>query len=287
MKLNQEIYITALDAAIAAGDAIMKIYSRKFEVELKTDGSPLTLADRQANDIIIDKLAGTGIPVISEEKPIPPFEERKKFAYFWLIDPLDGTKEFIKRNGEFTVNISLIRNNYPVFGVLTAPALNYGYIGSVEFGAFKMTDLTTVNKSIENCNSDFQSLVKDFEELHPVVPDKHQIIVSSRSHCNHGNTEIIKKLFKDPEKLKTIKAGSALKFGYLAEGKAHFYLRNDSINEWDTAAGHALLNAAGGHLLTWPAGEFMLYNKKEMRNPAFVACGNKELLEFFKAKFTL
>ena len=117
--------------------------------------------------------------------------------------------------------------------------------------------------------------------------------LGSRVVVPFGSREVIgiicgiKQQDSAPEKLKTIKAGSALKFGYLAEGKAHFYLRNDSINEWDTAAGHALLNAAGGHLLTWPAGEFMLYNKKEMRNPAFVACGNKELLEFFKAKFTL
>lgn len=287
MIVHPELYITALGAAIAAGDAIMKIYSQKFDVELKTDGSPLTLADRQANKIIVDMLAFTGIPVISEEKPIPPFEERKNFAYFWLVDPLDGTKEFIKRNDEFTVNIALIRNNYPVFGVLTVPALNYGYIGSIEYGAYKMSNLTTVNKNIKNCHADFESLVNDFEELNPVVPEKHRIIVSSRSHYNSGNDEIIRKLFDDPQELKTIKAGSALKFGFLAEGKAHFYLRNDFINEWDTAAGHALLNAAGGHLLTWPAGEFMLYNKKEMRNPGFVACANKEILELLKAKFTL
>jgi 3'(2'), 5'-bisphosphate nucleotidase len=287
LKLNPEIYITALNAAIAAGDAIMKVYSQKFEVELKTDGSPLTLADKKANDIIFDELAGNGIPVISEEKPIPPFEERKKFAHFWLIDPLDGTKEFIKRNGEFTVNIALIRNNYPVFGVLTAPALNYGYIGTAEYGAYKINDLTTVNDVLKTCGSDFQNLVKSFEQLHPVVPDNQQVIVSSRSHSNEGNNEIINKLFKDPDTLKTIKAGSALKFGFLAEGKAHFYLRNDCINEWDTAAGHALLNAAGGLLLTWPSGGQMLYNKEKMRNPGFVACATKEALKLLKAKFTL
>ncbi len=271
-------------AALDAGREIMNIYRRGFKVDLKADGSPLTLADRLANEIILDKLSQFTIPVISEEKPLPDYSQRKSWEYFWLIDPLDGTKEFVNRNEEFTVNIALVYKSKPIAGIVTAPALNFGYMGIQSTGAYKIPDLQEAKTLSE---IDFSNPEEHFLKLNPVVPDKNRILVSSRSHIDDGNSEIIRKLFGHKNDLKTIHAGSALKFGLLAEGKAHFYLRNDKIWEWDTAAGHALLLAAGGELFNWPDGSDLSYNKETLKNPGFVACSSKNVSELLKAKLSL
>ena len=283
MTIDNKILYTALRAALDAGREIMNVYSKDFKTELKSDGSPLTLADRLANEIIINALSQFSIPIISEEKPLPEFFQRKSWKYFWLIDPLDGTKEFVNRNDEFTVNIALIHNSRPVFGVVTAPALNFGYVGTQKDGAFKIPDLRRAESISDD---DFSDFAKHFTELNPEVPINNWVLVTSRSHNDRGNSEIIKKLFGN-KNLKTIHAGSALKFGLVSEGTAHFYLRNDHIWEWDTAAGHALLIAAGGDLFTWPDGADLYYNKEILRNPGFVACASKEVSELLKTKLSL
>ena len=284
MIIDHKILYTAFMAALDAGREIMNVYRQGFKVDLKADGSPLTVADRLANEIIIDALSQFTIPVISEEKPFPDYSQRKSWEYFWLIDPLDGTKEFVNRNKEFTVNIALVHNSRPVAGIVTVPALNFGYLGIQNTGAFKITDLKDAETLSEK---DFSNFENHFLKLNPEVPEKERILVASRSHIDGGNSEIIRKLFGHQNDLQTIHAGSALKFGLLAEGKAHFYLRNDSIWEWDTAAGHALLLAAGGDLFAWPDGSDLLYNKETLKNPGFVACASKDVSKLLKAKFSL
>ncbi len=284
MTIDNSIVYTAYRAAHDAGRVIMNVYRKDFKTELKADGSPLTLADRLANEIIINALSKFSIPIISEEKPLPGYSERKSWEYFWLVDPLDGTKEFVNRNDEFTVNIALIHNLKPVLGIVTAPALNFGYLGIQNTGAFKIPDLRKA-ETLSEIN--FSNPDKYLPKLIPEVPDKKRILVASRSHNDRGNTEIIEKLFGNQHNLETIHAGSALKFGLVSEGKAHFYLRNDHIWEWDTAAGHALLLAAGGDLFTWPDGSDLRYNKKTLKNPGFVACASKDVSELLKAKLSL
>ena len=284
MIIDQKIVFTAFKAAIDAGIEIMNIYKKGFNVEHKADGSPLTLADRRANEIIINALNPFSIPIISEEKPLPDFSQRKSWEYFWLIDPLDGTKEFVNRNEEFTVNIALVHKSKPVLGIVTAPALNFGYMGIQDKGAFKIHDLQKVLNLTEK---DFSNPGDYFDRLNPSVPAQNRILAASRSHIDDGNADIIRKLFGHENALKTVHAGSALKFGLLAEGKAHFYLRNDKIWEWDTAAGHALLLAAGGDLFTWPDGSELLYNKEILKNPGFVACASRDASKLLKAKLSL
>jgi len=282
--IDQKILFTAFRAALEAGKEIMNIYKKGFKVEHKADGSPLTLADQRANEIIINALSRFGIPIISEEKPLPGYSQRKSWEYLWMIDPLDGTKEFVNRNDQFTVNIALIHKSKPIAGIVTAPALNFGYLGMQNAGAFKITDLQKAEMLSEK---DFSKPDENFSRLSPSVPADNRILAASRSHIDEGNAEIIRKLFGHENALKTIHAGSALKFGLVAEGKAHFYLRNDKIWEWDTAAGHALLIAAGGDLFTWPDGSELLYNKEILKNPGFVACAGKDASELLKAKLSL
>jgi 3'(2'), 5'-bisphosphate nucleotidase len=284
LLIDHKIFYSAFNAALDAGKEIMNVYNQGFKVDLKADGSPLTLADRLANEIILDALIQFRIPVISEEKPLPDYLERKAWEYFWLIDPLDGTKEFVNRNKEFTVNIALIYKSKPIAGIVTAPALNFGYMGFQNTGAFKIPDLKKAETLSEK---DFSDPDEHFTRLNPELPDKHRILVASRSHNDDGNSEIISKLFGHQNDLQTIQAGSALKFGLLTEGKAHFYLRNDKIWEWDTAAGHAVLLAAGGDLFTWPDGSDLSYNKETLKNPGFVACASKEVSKLLKAKLSL
>lgn len=282
MKPYKDIYVVALNAAIEAGKAIMQVYNDTIKVDIKSDGSPITLADQRANKIIVAALAQTQIPVISEELPLPTYAERSEWEQFWLVDPLDGTKEFVNRNGEFTVNIALIRRNRPVFGIVTAPAHNYGYVGSEGQGAFKILDISAYNF---HKNNRFEEIISGFQKLRPLVPNDKPILAASRSHTDAGNQKIIEDLFGKNAAIQTIHRGSALKFGLVAEGTAHYYLRNDKIWEWDTAAGHAVLLAAGGWLLTWPQAQELTYNKESLRNPGFVACSDKNSLALLQSKF--
>ncbi|NWO01538.1 MAG: 3'(2'),5'-bisphosphate nucleotidase CysQ [Idiomarinaceae bacterium] len=232
-----------------AGNAIMAIYeSDDFDVQRKGDDSPLTKADLSAHNVICDGLREleTQYPIISEESSDISWEQRKHWCRYWLVDPLDGTKEFIKRNGEFTVNIALIENGEPILGVVYAPVLNAMYVGARNKGA----SLNGETISVEQNEPDILR------------------IVGSRSHASQETTDWLEQLGKPYE---MVAMGSSLKICLVAEGKADIYPRLGPTCEWDTGAAHAVLNAAGGSIMTVD-GEPLLYNQKaEYLNPFFVA----------------
>lgn len=243
-----------LAIAKQAGAAILSVYNNGEEsdqVTLKEDLSPLTQADSLSHEIILHELTRLtpGIPVISEEGPPIPYEVRKEWEYFWCVDPLDGTKEFIKRNGEFTVNIALIHRNEPVLGVIYIPVEDVLYYGAEETGSWKIAA--------------GQAPVRLYTEDRA----SQWIAVGSRSHSAPEEAEITARY----PIVERISAGSSLKFCLIAEGKAHFYYRHGPTMEWDTAAGHAIVRYSGGRL-SRPSGEPFLYNKQTFLNGPFI-CG--------------
>lgn len=243
-----------------AGDAIMKIYdnSDNFQVQHKADESPLTIADQAANEIICHHLENLDVkyPIISEENKSINFEERKKYTHYWLVDPLDGTKEFIKRNGEFTVNIALIENQRPVLGVVYAPVLEEMYFAVKEKGAFLEKENITI-------------------QLHASIFSKKDTnlgVVCSRSHLNEATQNFVDEL-DEPQ---LVAQGSSLKFLILAKGEAHLYPRLAPTMEWDTGAAQIVLEEAGGKVLHAETKEPLLYNKENLLNPYFIASGKQE-----------
>jgi len=248
------------EVAIEAGKEIMSVYmSDDFDISYKDDNSPLTIADKKSNDIIVKYLNKyfPDVPIISEEEKQVDYDQRKDYEYYFCVDPLDGTKEFIKRNGEFTVNIALIRNRFPIFGVIYAPYLQTLYYGDFEKGAFKINTDTNIKEKIQ--------VNKDYEDGLNAL--------SSRSH--KGNES---EFFKMIGVKNTIFIGSALKFCLLAEGTADFYIRSNPTMEWDTAAGQAILEAAGGIVLNEDKLRF-IYNKKSLLNGMFMCFADKSLIK--------
>ncbi|MEX2512262.1 MAG: 3'(2'),5'-bisphosphate nucleotidase CysQ [Cyclobacteriaceae bacterium] len=236
-------------AALAGGEAIIKIYeSADLGIEYKKDNSPLTQADQAAHEVILEHLRESGLPVLSEEGRDIPYEERKTWDYFWMVDPLDGTKEFIKRNGEFTVNIALIHQQVPLIGVVFAPVLQWLYWGNSEEGAWKKEG--------------------DFKPIKLTMPKVKQIktIVASRSHLSPETEEIINQ-YPGAE---VISMGSSLKFMLVAEDKAQLYPRLAPTMEWDTAAAHGVVLAMGGKVLQVPGKSSLVYNKENLLNPNFI-----------------
>ncbi|HTL83304.1 MAG TPA: 3'(2'),5'-bisphosphate nucleotidase CysQ [Bacteroidia bacterium] len=261
-KDKAEWFSSALNAALDAGKAIMKIYAKPFEVELKEDNSPLTIADREAHDIICQWIGPTMIPVMSEEGIMIDYEERKKWKLYWLVDPLDGTKEFIKKNGEFTVNIALIENGSPIFGVVFAPAMGVMYYAEKGNGAFKVI---------------IPDLFSSHIDMHPTsslpsqkLPSKFTI-VGSRSHSSSETEAYVKELESVYGEIDFLAAGSSLKFCMVAEGKAQSYPRFAPTMEWDTAAGQIIVEEAGGRMVQWPSLNKFTYNREELRNGWFLA----------------
>lgn len=263
LGLNKD-HISAVRAAVEAGISIMEIYdSEDFQVESKVDDSPLTLADKKANDIINSFLVPTGIPVISEENKQIDFKERKDWQECWIVDPLDGTKEFIKRNGEFTVNIALIQNNVPVFGVIYVPAKKDLYIGDVE----NQKSIKTTLESEENL--EIKSL--ELKEIFPAKTNEKIRVVGSRSHMNQETLDYIGSLKEQHNKdVEIVSKGSSLKFCLVAEGKADVYPRFAPTMEWDTAAGQAICNAVGLEVRDHKTGFPMKYNKENLLNNYFI-----------------
>ncbi len=267
----------AIKAAIEAGEAILAIYEQDFEVEFKADDSPLTSADKAAHGIIVRALESTGYPVLSEESDEVSYEERKNWEVYWLVDPLDGTKEFIKKNGEFTVNIALIENGVPTRGIVYVPVQDTLYLG-LESGAWKATACR--GKSVEDL---MHSAVACHVSGEPGDPLR---IVASKSHCNDETRGFIADLagkHGDPE---LVSRGSSLKLCMVAEGTADIYPRIAPTMEWDTAAAHAVVTAAGGAVFRFdaghPAGDYVIgneslrvlaYNKENLLNPYFVVSG--------------
>ncbi|AVR46915.1 3'(2'),5'-bisphosphate nucleotidase [Christiangramia fulva] len=251
----------AIKAALDAGKEIMSIYnSGEFNVEEKGDNSPLTTADTASNVAINEYLKSTDIPIISEENKQTDYKERKNWKKCWIVDPLDGTKEFLKRNGEFTVNIALIEDKLPVMGVIYVPAQNLLYYADKE-NAYRQKVEADFN-SFDHSNS---------EKIGPKkVTDKIQV-VGSRSHMNEETRNYISILEKKYEKeTEVVSKGSSLKFCLVAEGKADVYPRFAPTMEWDTAAGQAICKAVGLKVIDQKTGEEMLYNREKLLNNYFL-----------------
>lgn len=238
-----------------AGDAILRVYAREFDVASKADDSPVTAADIASHDVIVEALAGLtpDVPVLSEEDSGVPFETRSSWRDYWLVDPLDGTKEFVSRNGEFTVNIALVSDHAPVLGVVQVPVSGACYLGVVGHGASLGQD--------GNPPAPIQVRIPHGEPI---------VVVGSRSHANPKLQEYLKGL-GDYE---MVSMGSSLKCCLVAEGRADFYPRLGHTFEWDTAAAHAVVAAAGGRLVTLD-GSPLEYNRKDsLLNPEFLVIGD-------------
>ena len=254
-QVTQELMDFALSLARDAGDVIMEIYNTNFEVRSKDDDSPVTEADELAEALIRARLedAYTDIPFIGEEAYAAGHRPDISSGLFWLVDALDGTKEFVHKRGEFTVNIALIEDGTPIFGVVHAPAKERIFWGSLEHGAF---------------GADGDAAPRKIQTREP-NPDG-ITVVASRSHRS-GEDEFLKQFnVKD-----TVNAGSSLKFCLVAAGEADMYPRMGPTSEWDTAAGHAVLLAAGGELTQFDGSPFV-YGKDNIRNPHFIARGHPD-----------
>ena len=250
--LNDELINSVKSIGVEAGSAIMDVYHTDYDIQIKTDNSPVTEADKKANTIISNKLnqLTPDIPILSEEGRNIPFSERENWTSFWLIDPLDGTKEFIKKNDEFTVNIALIENGRPIFGVVYAPALDLLYWGEVGEGAYK--------KSGDSAEVKINILV----ELNSPV-----LVAGSRSHPSERMNAFMGQ-FKESE---VRPMGSSLKVCLVADGSVHLYPRLGPTMEWDTGAAHAILKASGGEAIIHGTNEPLRYNKENLLNPEFIA----------------
>ena len=253
---HKQLIDPIIEATLLAMNAICQHYTKPVVTMEKSDGSPLTQADLASHELLCTELEKLtpDIPIISEESNLI-YQPTKSIDYFWLVDPLDGTKEFINQNGEFTTNVALIYKNQPVLGVVGCPALNCIYIGSTELGAYKLS---------LNGHQKKKAAIKIRQ------PNKEGIIVvGSRSH---SSPEALSEFLPSAQEIKAIlPTGSSLKFCRLAEGKAHLYPRLGRTMEWDTAAGHAILNAAGGEVLRVDNKTPLTYGKPSLENPHFIA----------------
>jgi len=248
---------TLLDIARKAGDAIMEIYARDFSVEIKDDKSPLTEADKKSNAVILEGLKKhyPEIPFISEETKQTPYAERKNWERLWLIDPIDGTKEFIKKNGEFTVNIALIEDGVPVVGVVHVPAQGKTYYGVKGIGSFKL--LITNHQSLITNTAHYSTKQK-------------VVVVASRSHLSDETLQFVEDLKKQGKEVDFLSSGSSLKFCLVAEGSADVYPRFGPTMEWDTGAAHAVALYAGKNVINHETKQPLVYNKENLLNPFFI-----------------
>lgn len=242
-----------------AGAKIMEIYNKEVKVSFKEDRSPLTEADLASNEVIIQSLSALfpEIPILSEESKEVPYEERRSWKKFWLVDPLDGTKDFINKTGDFTVNIALIDEGRPVLGVVYAPAKGRLYYGSDGQGAFCTENGAT----------------------RPIEPDKSEKrtahVVASRFHLSDETRDYVEKLKERYDEVEMVETGSSLKLCLVAEGAADYYPRFGPTMEWDTAAAHAVVLAAGAHIEAYPEGNELVYNKENLLNPWFLVARKK------------
>mgnify|MGYP001341050152 CR=1 FL=1 len=260
----KKILLTAINTSIEGGKAIMDIYNTDFSIEHKEDNSPLTLADKTCNDIIEKKLLNTGIPVLSEEGKHTVYNERKKWEYLWLVDPLDGTKEFVKKNGEFTVNIALIHKGNPILGVIFVPVTQELYFGIEMIGSYKCN---CENGLIDNLDV----LINQSRKLPLQNKRDNYIIVGSRSHMSIETEKYYLAIKEKYDKVEILSKGSSLKLCMVAEGKADVYPRYAPTMEWDTAAGHAIVNYAGFSVKQYNSEKDVIYNKENLLNPWFIA----------------
>ena len=258
----EQLITLAIGAAIRAGRAVMEVYDSPqadWQVERKADNSPLTLADRRSHAVIAETLSGTPWPLLSEEGAHLPYSERKDCHRLWIADPLDGTKEFIKRNGEFTVNIALVDGGVPVMGVIYVPATRRLYWGAEGAGAFTAeVDATTWQPGAAHALPATAQTARPYR------------VVASRSHLSPETEHFIESLHAEHGEVETVSAGSSLKICLVAEGEADIYPRHAPTMEWDTAAGHAIATAAGCTVTDALTGQPLTYNKEDLHNPWFM-----------------
>lgn len=250
----KELLEIAKTAALHAGAEIMKLYTdpaQDFGIEKKADNSPLTLADKAAHLCIMRYLQETGIPVLSEEGQYMAYEERRVWNRLWIVDPLDGTKEFIRKNGEFTVNIALVEDGAPVLGVIYIPATDTLYYGIVGEGAFKQVGEKTIQLPLSTKHDGF-------------------VVVASRSHMTPETEAYVADVRRMYSQVELISSGSSIKICLVAEGTADSYPRFAPTMEWDTAAGDAIARAAGKQVMDVQTGNPLTYNKEDLHNPWFL-----------------
>ena len=260
---NNKLLLDVCNVAIEAGNEILNFYNNDIEVVNKEDLSPLTKADLASNKIILDSLTrlNSNIPILSEESLVD-WSIRKNWKKYWLVDPLDGTKEFIKKNGEFTVNIALIEDNNPILGVVYVPAKSLLYLAEKNKGSFK----TNTKDKLEN-----------FEGIQKILVSsqtKRARVIGSRSHSNATFDNWVKEKFPNAD---IVQAGSSLKFCLIAEGEADIYPRFGPTSEWDIAAGHMIVNEAGGKIRSFQNDSIRYNTKENIINPEFYAIGNIDL----------
>ena len=261
-----ELLHHSITAALEAGKVILDIYkSEDFEIELKGDNSPLTKADTASHNVIISHLKATNIPILSEEGKSIPYGDRKDWSQLWIVDPIDGTKEFIKRNGEFTVNIALIEDQKTILGVIFVPVSGELYFSTKEKGAFK------VMVNLEDYSID--SLLNLSKKLPLQREDKTFTVVASRSHMSPETETYVSEMREKHGNVNLISKGSSLKLCMVAEGQADCYPRFAPTMEWDTAAGQAICEHAGFEVIDWATKKRMLYNREELLNNWFVVKG--------------
>lgn len=263
--MRKELLTVAIRAALCAGKDILDVYndpSSDFGVERKADNSPLTLADKRSHERIMSYLKDTPYPVLSEEGRDIPYEERKEWHTLWIVDPLDGTKEFIKKNGEFTVNIALVVQGKPVLGVIYIPVTEELYVGEEQLGAFKFAVAPGGTG------------ILDFDDAHRLPSGTPQgrpfTIVASRSHLSPETEAYIAEAEATHGKACLISCGSSIKICRVAEGAADLYPRFAPTMEWDTAAGHAITKAAGKEVYHTDGKTPLHYNKEDLLNPWFI-----------------
>ena len=251
-----------IEASLKAGEEIMKVYALDFDVETKEDSSPLTEADKNSHLAIMSFLEQTGLPILSEEGKHMDYSERKDWNQFWLVDPLDGTKEFVKKNGEFTVNIALIDNGLPVHGIIYAPVLKKLFVGNVGTEAW-------VAENVETTTS-IDSILSQKVSIPISKPAQPYIVVASRSHFSPETQVFVDELKKTKGEIDFASMGSSLKICLVAEGVADIYPRFGPTMEWDTGAGHAIAKAAGKMVTDHNTGAEMRYNKENLLNNWFI-----------------
>ena len=260
---NNKLLLDVCNVSIEAGKEILNFYNNDIEVTHKEDLSPLTKADLASNKIILEALTklNSNIPILSEESLVD-WSIRKNWKKYWLVDPLDGTKEFIKKNGEFTVNIALIEDNNPILGVVYVPAKSLLYLAEKNKGSFK----TNTKDKLENFEGIQKILVSN--------QTNRARVIGSRSHSNATFDNWVKEKFPNAD---IVQAGSSLKFCLIAEGEADIYPRFGPTSEWDIAAGHMIVNEAGGKIRTFQNDSIKYNTKENIINPEFYAIGNIDL----------
>lgn len=270
---RDDLLATAVRASVLAGRATLEVYRSEIEVEYKQDRSPLTVADKRSHEIIVAHLKPTGIPILSEEgRDIPP-AERRRWRRLWIVDPLDGTKEFVKRLDEFTINIALVEDQRPTLAAVFVPVKDVLYFGRIEDGSFRLDDPGAIAAlaadAVEGAGRAALERMRPQAHRLPVDHAAHTpfVIVGSRSHATPELHAYVEEMRRERGDVRFVSAGSSLKYCLVAEGRADVYPRLGPTMEWDTAAGQVIAEAAGARVVRHDTDEPLRYNKEDLLNP--------------------